>query len=991
MAFSFTPTTQNVTQPVTAGFSFTPKKSVNKTTVQQSKRTKSFAPIPQVEQGKFGKGVLPFLAELGVNLPGAVINPLASLAVDTPTDVAESISRRATGQAPMTYEQFRSPASRAAAPISSAALRLMGKEKQAKRLTGGQTAQDALADVGSYVEPFITLASFGLGAGAKELGKQAVKETVKKTAFKGALKTAPYGAAYGLAGGLEAGREAQSTQDQLTQALISAGLGGVIGGAVGAGGAVIGRQLAKAKTPKTLGEIQKKSQIEKGVKELADFDEAAKRGDIVQMQKIAQKIVSAKEGTPLAKYKNTPLIQQYARELAPGEKQRAFLETAVKSPKVTEPVRAGVQQVQPQTYMQIANKEAVAKADNFIAKQGIDKARDYALGTAPMNDMKGALHLRLLEKYQQQGNNDLAVQMIESFDKQAREAGRFIQLGASYGRLTPSGMERWVEKTIEKVNARKGVLDWVFSKAGVKRSQQVVFTDAMKGEIRQAQSQIIAMPDGEAKNQATKALMEKVGEWTPPGISEMFDYYRYTNMLSGPKTQGRNIGENMGSTFIARPWDLGTKGSLDWIRSGLFGKPREAYVKDVPQYYKDAYNAFPSAWKAAMQVWKKELDIAKPDIAMEATRMKQVPGVLTMVQRFMEAADRFNSTIIAAGEKARLMKSGVDESSAITQANKLAQKYLYRATLDPKDKSLPLATRALTSLTHSLEELRRKPVIGGPISWFIPFIRTPMNKSIEMLERTPIGLIGGQQSLERTARVINGSIVMGAGALLAHQGMTTWAAPRDQKERELFYASGRKPFSINIGNTWVPMWYLGPFALAFAIPAATKYFHDDAPRALADSELNKIGKTIEETARFVTEQTSLSGTAGLLRILEGDETFSADKFAAFTAGQVIPADALIRYINTIVDATYRKPKGFIETIMRDIPGLSQGIEPYLTPSGEEAKREPIVNGVPIYPFLPYDIGIEKPIYEPKLERRQQELQRNALRNKRKKEREERRK
>ena len=32
-------------------------------------------------------------------------------------------------------------------------------------------------------------------------------------------------------------------------------------------------------------------------------------------------------------------------------------------------------------------------------------------------------------------------------------------------------------------------------------------------------------------------------------------------MLSGPKTQGRNIGENMGSTFIARPWDLGTKGS----------------------------------------------------------------------------------------------------------------------------------------------------------------------------------------------------------------------------------------------------------------------------------------------------------------------------------------------------------------------------------------------------------------------------------------------
>ena len=488
------------------------------------------------------------------------------------------------------------------------------------------------------------------------------------------------------------------------------------------------------------------------------------------------------------------------------------------------------------------------------------------------------------------------------------------------------------------------------------------------------QAKIQVMPEGIEKTEASRKLLERVGEFIPPGLSDMFNAYRYSNMLSGPKTQMRNMGENLMNTFVTRPADLATKGTIDWIRSGVTGHERQAYISDVPLYYKKAWNAIPSAMEAVRNVWIKKIPIERPDLQMIKSR--NLPGVLTAIPRFMEATDRFNSALISAGQYAINRRHGMGDAEAMQSAIKLAEKYLYRTKLGWTDKDSSLATRSLQGLASTMETMRSKVPGSG---WFIPFIRTPINKAVEMVERIPIiGQVGGKVGEEQVARAINGSIIMGIGALAAYRGDTTWAAPKDEKERELFYASGRKAFSVRVpvgkGEVWIPIWYLGPYVMSYALPSAFKYYSKDSPDALTGDKMKMAENIVLNSSRFISEQSPLQGVSGLFRLLEGDIDVTLENLLGFTAGQVIPAEGLVRYINTILDPIYRKPRGFLETIMRDLPGLSQQVPSYKSPIGEESKRE-LINAV-----LPYDIGIGQPQYEPFLQQRQQELKINKYKN-----------
>ncbi|KKL20895.1 hypothetical protein LCGC14_2450900, partial [marine sediment metagenome] len=54
---------------------------------------------------------------------------------------------------------------------------------------------------------------------------------------------------------------------------------------------------------------------------------------------------------------------------------------------------------------------------------------------------------------------------------------------------------------------------------------------------------------------------------------------------------------------------------------------------------------------------------------------------------------------------------------------------------------------------------------------------------------------------------------------------------------------------------------------------------------------------------------------------------------------------------------YRRPKGFWENIIKDIPIMSKELEPRLDPFFQESKRDSLNF------FVPYDIGTVKPEFE----------------------------
>jgi len=257
-------------------------------------------------------------------------------------------------------------------------------------------------------------------------------------------------------------------------------------------------------------------------------------------------------------------------------------------------------------------------------------------------------------------------------------------------------------------------------------------------------------------------------------------------------------------------------------------------------------------------------------------------------------------------------------------------------------------------------------------------LRTPINKGMQMIERSPLGLVRGKIDQEAAAKILGGSIATAIGATFALQGNTTWAPPSDPTEKAWFYASGRKPFSVRMGDKWIPFWYFGPFALSFGIPAAVKNYTVDQKQAMTEGQLDYMLKISEGLAQFVGSQSSTQSIGAFFQAASGDIDFTFPQTTAFTLEQLIPANGLIRYINTMIDPAYRKSESFLDQIKKDIPYLSQQLEARMTPLLEESKRE-----MHNY-FLPYDVGIVKPVYEGMLPIKRHEQRQKYLKSQMKK-------
>ncbi|OFW53973.1 MAG: hypothetical protein A2163_07835 [Actinobacteria bacterium RBG_13_35_12] len=677
-------------------------------------------------------------------------------------------------------------------------------------------------------------------------------------------------------------------------------------------------------------------------------------------------------GMPVAGYgigKAGEVITKRGVGLEPGfakipgeEKQKGFLKTVQESEKTAKFIKKEVERLK-QTYKVIPNKQSIATADKII-KENPDFAKERVLSIEGISAEKGALAVRLAKHYEKQKNSDAAIEIINAYDKQLRASGQFIQAASLWNKLSPESVVRAANKVGEKVDRP---LD--------KQTQKIIL-DRMIA---------IQKLTGTKKEAETLKLLNYIAEKMPLKPIELFEAYRYQNMLSGLQTQERNIFFNMGTTFIARPWNIATEATYDFVRHPLNPLAREVSFMDVPRYYKGLTLSIPNAWVGAKESYKQgltpeRLDMLRGSSAIESLRMRNAPKILTVVGRFMEAADKFNSTLIASGEKTRLMSHGIGEETANKKAIALAQEFLARQKLGEASKTDPAFVRALDALGQGALGLRhllkeKAPPVGHLYSWMLPFITTPINISKLQVKHSPLGFIGGNYSRQQLAQATTGSIITGIGALLAMQGKTTWLPPTDRKEKELFYAEGHKPYSVNIAGRDIPLITFGIYGLALAIPAAIKYRQDQSRESLTDSQIMKLTKSVMDLSKFVSTQTPLRNVGAFFEILDGEVDRTLIGQVGFTATQAIPLSGFLRWVNQIIDPVYRKTTTLEESILSGIPGLSQQVPPHLTPTGEPSKRE-LINA-----FLPYATGKPTGEYESLLQQRTKELQENAVSNK----------
>jgi len=461
-------------------------------------------------------------------------------------------------------------------------------------------------------------------------------------------------------------------------------------------------------------------------------------------------------------------------------------------------------------------------------------------------------------------------------------------------------------------------------------------------------------------------------KFVKPTFREKLREYRYANLLSSPRTHIVNAFTNAIQTTILAPTTRLVSGGIDFIGSGLTGKARKVYMSEVPAYYKGMFNSINQAVSDALKAIKGEVFIYRPDVPRIPTGGK-ILSKFQFISRFLEAGDVFFRTLIRGGEKeARLLnmyKDGkVITETAIRDAEKwaddLAEYFVFRKPPDPKNLTKQgYVLSAIDQMTSSMYQLRKFPFM----SWFIPFLQTPMNILRQGLEYSPLGittLAGAGRKTEQLAKTFIGSTIMAGGAYIAFSGNSTWAAPRGASEKEVFYASGKKPYSVKIGDKWVNYSRLGPISYPLAMAAAIQWYVKENPKAATDTALEKMINVIAGIGQFFTDQSYVSGLGDLLDAIRGD-VYAIKNATTNLPSQLIPLSSLQKWVAQLIDPIYRKPeketniKSLIQNLQKGIPLASKGLEAYTTPEPEAKPSHRQRWNL----FLPGDVSPVVPKYE----------------------------
>lgn len=880
--------------------------------------------------------------------------------------------------------------------------------------------QNVAAGVSNLAEAGLNLSTLGIGKSLiKEGGKQLLKTGIKQAVKEGAISGAGYGAAFGGASGI--GNQYNKPFDWKEVASSTAGgalLGGVLGGAISSVGALKGlifpskgASKVEAQLRRADGEWVKGTQPVKpdGMTQAAwEFQLAFN----AKYDRSPYKPVYPSDLVAATKYEAESRAGMTVRDISKPKIPGSIPENVSQQPlsvkgvgEVTKPSSQISPEISGKLKAQPINQEIVPKmkgvggnevsvpstplqsasgtqgpvvsSSKIITQKYAENINLNRLGLTPkektvlrtsIDSIKPVLEkvkgktLSHQEVIQAAKKSDILTKVTTRDETMAAEAAvlkarqRLVELDKDITRLAGKGSVQQLKAKMTDLVESLKVVSGSAADAGRKlesfsigAEDQSVRTLLLK-EIGKTEKDTAKIVEEAAKVDWNNAnsLTAFYRKFIKPSTMEVLDEYRYNNMLSNPRTHIRNAFSNLVQTVFTRPATLVAQ-----------GKPIEA-----AKYYTGALKSFPKAVSSFVESFKGTKAIEKPDIAHIGTG--KLPKIMTIPSRAMEAGDKFFSALIEGGELAR--------GATPEQAAKTAEYSLFRQGLFPEGQGKLLnAIDSVTQWTYKAPKAVR---------WFVPFIRTPMNFAKQWIEYSPTGLAtlpGSTMKREQLGKVIVGSAVAAIGAKFALEGNTTWEAPIDPKQKELFYASGRKPFSVRLGDKWVSMMYAGPFAMAFAIPAAVKYYNDESKTALTDTQMQKLGKIVASGARFLSGQTFLENIGNFVKFASGDADYSLPSNLAFTAGQVIPMEGLIRWISTMVDPIYRKGTSFKEGVMKNLPFISKTLPAYTTPEGLPSTRER-VNLV-----TPYDISTNQPSYEPQLEQRTNKLQQNAVENNIKKE------
>lgn len=463
-------------------------------------------------------------------------------------------------------------------------------------------------------------------------------------------------------------------------------------------------------------------------------------------------------------------------------------------------------------------------------------------------------------------------------------------------------------------------------------------------------------------------------KFVKPTFWETVTEGRYINMLSSPNTHIVNTASNLLQATVMNPGTKLFTGAVDFIGSKLTGAERKYYASEIKPYYRGMLNAVGDAGKNFINVMKGNQFVERPDMSFLPTNSPMTSWG-TPILRLLDASDSFFRTLIAGGEKEAIAFNAAKRGMSLTK-EEIEKEALSRAKYFVfREGSKEATAKQGTSSLNLLNWIDKGTGIiynaGNTIPllrWFVPFIKTPINILKQGVEYSPLGFTtihGAKNTTEQIGKTLFGSMITLIGGIIAAQGDSTWDTPESEKQKKEFFASGRQPFALKIGDKWISYQRLGPVAYPLALASAIKYYAEQDPKRFTKTHIEKILDGANSYLHFFAKQSYVESLGDLLDAARGDADYS--KVIGNLPQQILPLSSLEAWVARIIDPVYRHPsEGTVNLyekmsaqLKANIPFVSKEIPPYTDPLGRPSERQmPFLNA-----FLPTRVTKENKIFD----------------------------
>jgi len=477
--------------------------------------------------------------------------------------------------------------------------------------------------------------------------------------------------------------------------------------------------------------------------------------------------------------------------------------------------------------------------------------------------------------------------------------------------------------------------------------------DVLEGENMSVLAKELKKIVGESGDDMVK-MMNKSQKIVTPSKGETVISIWYNVILSGWKTWARNILDTTSIMF-----------------SETFSKvANPTTIMEVPRFVAGMLNAIPSSlYRAGRVLIGKEKFSSKLSYTKNIEpyfKSKQANLWLTEISgRILEAQDVVMSNMVKEAEKVvnkfgkQMEKAGIDKSTAVKLNNAMMEQFSERNTYRNQPMGVMGAiSGGISKITEKVKALKFivpfTRVVANVIDRkvdYLPFsnlVRTFGKKYIQqeaniVLKKSGVSatkfdiirpVIEKRLRQQQLGRLYLGTLVTTGAYSLAKNDRISAGGPSNLNHKKQLEATGWRPYSIKLGDTWVPYLYLGPLSGIFA---AVGSISDAIKYGKVDEEIwTKLSDGIVGFMQSNLSQSFLSGVSDLFDVMSGQQ--DPKKWVNRLITGLVPIPA---FYNQTVDAISSK-RYDIQTLAESLKkkfGLTGDLKPYLTALGEETKSD----------------------------------------------------